>query len=206
MRSHSKLLPVLALSCALSARAQPAGEAPRSYALSEAPAEWAPALKAADEAMQALQSRLLSRLTTELARVGAARAVDVCRVEAQAMTDSVREERGFDLGRTSRRLRSPKNAPRPWVEPFLASAEGKKAREVSAVAVDLGEHIGVLKPIPVKGLCLQCHGRKEVLSPRLRRTLRERYPEDQGTGFAEGDLRGFLWAELAKPDIRTGPP
>ena len=47
-------------------------------------------------------------------------------------------------------------------------------------------------------MCVTCHGAKESFSPALIGALAERYPSDQAVGFAEGDLRGWFWAELTK--------
>ena len=50
-----------------------------------------------------------------------------------------------------------------------------------------------MKAIPTGGLCLQCHG--EVLDPAVAGKIAELYPDDQATGFIDGDLRGVFWVE-----------
>jgi len=45
-----------------------------------------------------------------------------------------------------------------------------------------------MQAIPTQAMCLACHG--ESLSQELQAVLHERYPEDQATGFKEGDIRG----------------
>jgi hypothetical protein len=154
--------------------------------------------KTAELAMTALQIRLFQRLSQELQSSGPAGAVTACRDEAQALTATVAQEQGIEVGRTSHRLRNPKNAPRPWVEPFLTAAAGKKAAEVQPVVVDLGDRLGLLKPIPTAELCTTCHGAADALSPEVIRILKEGYPEDRAVGFAPGDMRGFFWAEVRK--------
>jgi hypothetical protein len=37
-------------------------------------------------------------------------------------------------------------------------------------------------------MCLGCHGKN--IAPEVQAKLDELYPEDQATGFSEGDLRG----------------
>jgi len=63
---------------------------------------------------------------------------------------------------------------------------------------DLGDRVGVVRPITVVGLCTRCHGDPASFSPELRAAISKAYPDDRATGFAEGDLRGFFWAEVPK--------
>jgi hypothetical protein len=39
---------------------------------------------------------------------------------------------------------------------------------------------------------------RERLDPSVLQALAERYPADRAVGYAEGDLRGFFWAEVPK--------
>jgi hypothetical protein len=57
--------------------------------------------------------------------------------------------------------------------------------------------VGVLRPIGTVSLCTTCHGSTSELSADVRERLRALYPQDEAVGFREGDLRGWLWAEVA---------
>jgi hypothetical protein len=48
----------------------------------------------------------------------------------------------------------------------------------------------VVLPIRLKAQCLTCHGPTESIPEPVRVALRELYPQDEATGFAENDLRG----------------
>jgi hypothetical protein len=156
------------------------------------------AVEEGNEAITALQGRLFQRLSEELERGGPRAAISVCRDEAQALTAQVGLQQGVEVGRTSHRLRNPKNAPRAWVAPYVAQWAGKKLEEVQPVVVDLGDRVGLLRPIPTAALCTTCHGAAAHLAPEVRDVLAQAYPEDQGVGFAEGDVRGVFWAEVPK--------
>lgn len=157
------------------------------------------AVRRAEQAMEALQQRLQTRLRTALEEKGPAGAVSVCRMEAKELARAVANEAGFELGRTSHKLRNPANAPRAWVIPYLERAAGQPASSVRQVVVDLGDRIGVLRPIAAAGPCLICHGAPESFDPALRDELAKLYPTDRATGFREGEFRGFFWAEVPKP-------
>ncbi|HET9952459.1 MAG TPA: DUF3365 domain-containing protein [Candidatus Eisenbacteria bacterium] len=172
---------------------------PREYALENAPAALVPAAADADSTIARLQRRLGARLKAEIEAKGAVGALTVCRDSAQVMTAEIAEANGIQAGRTSRRLRNPGNAPRAWVKPYVdAAVDGTPASSVKAVVVDLGEKVGVLRPIPTQALCLKCHGAADSLSHDLTQALRESYPEDRAVDYREGDLRGFFWAEAPK--------
>ena len=126
---------------------------------------------------------------------GPVNAISVCRVEAPELAASASTS-DARVGRTSRKLRNPENAPKPWMEPFLDRYEADPgSREPAVVAID-DETVGYVEPIYVQPLCVTCHG--TALDPELAAKLAELYPQDQATGYRAGDLRGVFWVELAR--------
>lgn len=158
----------------------------------------APEVGRAERAMQALQGALLSRLKEELDKNGPAGAVTVCRDEAQATTARIAKEQGLELGRTSHRLRNELNAPRLWAAVIVAQSAGRKAADMTTRVVDLGDRVGVLKPIGTAEMCTRCHGEPAVVREAIGEVLNSAYPHDKAVGFAVGDLRGWMWAEVPK--------
>lgn len=177
-----------------------ADQRPKEYEVGSLPAALVPAVADADTAMARLQRRLGARLKAELAAGGAVAAISVCRDSAQFLTSQVAAQSRVQVGRTSHRLRSLANIPRDWARPYLeAITLGQKAAAFRSVAVDLGDRVGLLRPIPTQEICLQCHGDPGAFPPELALALRDAYPEDRATGFAVDDLRGVFWAEVPKP-------
>ncbi len=186
------------LACMLAAQlsAAPLGRGEQSsYPPGQAPARLAPGVQAADAAMRDLQQRLSARLQEELKKGGPAQALSVCRDEAQALTAETARAQGIRVGRSSHRLRNPGNAAPLWAEKWVQAGDSKKAAMAEAVVVDLGDRVGVLRPLPTAAVCTQCHGAAERLSAEVKALLEAAYPQDRATGFEEGDLRGFIWAE-----------
>ena len=118
--------------------------------------------------------------------------------EAPRAAKEVAEAHGVEIGRTSFRVRSRANAPRPWAASTVAAAAGKKAADVKPVVLDLGDRLGMLRPIAAMPACTRCHGPAEGIDPAVKAEIARRYPQDQGVGFAPGDLRGFVWTEVRK--------
>lgn len=120
-------------------------------------------------------------------------AVRVCADEAQSIHRRVAEQTGVRVGRASTKLRNPANTPPAWVATYLS--------EHSSVGAPLKTRVGneahVAIPLEAAGMCLSCHG--ESVSDEVRAVLEDRYPDDEATGYHEGDLRGVIWAEKSCP-------
>lgn len=186
---------------------QPAAQSPASYPLASAPPAFADAVKSGEAVISAMQVALLAELTSEMQRGGPAGAIRVCHLSATAVAHDVARRRGVAAGRTSHRLRNPTNAPRPWAAPIVASHAGKPIAGVDGFVVDLGDRVGVLKPIGVQPACTACHGPRDRIAPEIQKELNERYPSDQAVGFKEGDIRGWFWVEVTKSEApRRQPP
>lgn len=192
-----QLVTALSFACALLIAA-PAGSENHAWKIDEAPKEWAEAIARADIGIEALKKGLMGKLKKQIAEGGPVSAIHLCHDEAQEITARVASEQGIVMGRTSHKLRNPANAPRDWVAAYVEAAAGKKANAVDSFAVDLGDRVGVIRPIGTMGLCLNCHGARETLSPEVKAALAEKYPTDQATGFAVGDVRGLFWVEIRK--------
>jgi hypothetical protein len=142
--------------------------------------------------------RLGTTLRQQIQQHGPAAAIDVCRVEAGALAARVAEERGLEIGRTSHRLRNPDNQPPAWAEDLV-----KEKREEITYLLHEDGRFAALAPIRLQIACLACHGKPETIDAKVRQKLAELYPEDEATGFAAGDLRGWFWMEV--PAVRTAP-
>jgi len=142
-------------------------------------------------ARDALFGELFRTLQATMTRGGPEAAIAVCRERAPEIAARVSTEHGLRIGRTSFRLRNPDNRPPPWAEPWIE----RHLEEPLHLAGPRGE-LGVLLPIRTAAPCLACHGPADRLAPGVAAALDRIYPDDRGTGFAEGDLRGWFWVEV----------
>jgi hypothetical protein len=168
----------------------------RSWPVSQAPVELKPAISRADVVIVAMQDAVLRELTHEAAIGGPAPAMNFFHMDVTATIQRLARQEGIAAGRTSDRLRSPTNAPRPWAAPLVKMHAGESARSVEGFAVDLGDKIGVLRPIAERPICAGCHG--PLVAPGVKTALLERYPADKALGFTEGEIRGWFWVEMPK--------
>jgi len=139
---------------------------------------------------------LKKALLAGLGEAGPTGAVSICRDMAPDIAASVTQQTGWRVERTSLRTRNAENVPDDWESKVLAEFTSAQAAgrdpatlEHYEVVTEDGQRVlRYMKAIPTGKLCLQCHGTD--LAPETAAKLAELYPEDQATGFQEGDIRG----------------
>lgn len=138
------------------------------------------------------QQQLGGQLKSAMAEGGPVAAIEVCADVAPEIAANASRESRAVVGRTALRVRNPDNAPDADAEQVLhAFAERVAAGESMPV-----EYLGTapdggtryMQAIVLKPLCATCHGAS--LAPAVAEAIAARYPEDQATGFAVGELRG----------------
>lgn len=142
----------------------------------------------------ALLASLGPKLKGALKSGGPVHALQTCKQLAQPSTTEVSDDyEGLTLSRVSLKPRNPQNAPNAldtqvltaWEKQMsdggIPSDEVKYNNEGSAV---------FYRPIMTQEVCTKCHGDSSTFSKELVARLTELYPEDQATGYKEGQLRG----------------
>ena len=170
----------------------------KSWPVRQAPAELHPAISHADLVIVEMQGAVLHGWSDAIARRGATGGFGFCHLDATTIIQRIGGRDGTVAGRTSDRLRDPANAPRAWAAPSSRPHAGKRAATVEGFVVDLGDRIGVLRPIAEQAMCASCHGAPEQLAPGVDLVRRQRYPADRAVGFRDGEIRGWFWVETAK--------
>jgi hypothetical protein len=179
-------------------RQEPAREeAPVVVEAVEAGAVPAADLERARQTATALSQDLAGLVFSTLEAQGPAAAVRVCSEVAEERTAAHAAD-GVYVRRVSERLRNPRNAPDAQEEAALREmrrldAEGSLPPELLRV-ISRGDEqwLHLVRPIRVQQPCLTCHGPVEAIPGDVRQILAERYPDDQATGYAAGDLRGAV--------------
>jgi len=174
------------------------GPAPQEPAAKGSSTEVPPeALEKARQAADALTGELIETLGHELGTGGPVEAVKVCAEMAPQIAASHSVE-GVTVRRVTLKVRNPQDTPDDYERGMLLDLEAKLAdgalpKEVAeVVSDDTGSRLRYMRPLVIKGTCLNCHGDVESMDPELRTVLEERYPDDQAVGYQEGDLRGAV--------------
>ena len=164
---------------------------PDSYA-----ADYAVEISASRETVKEFMQTLKQELQASMQEGGPINAVSVCNLTAPAIANTYSIRNGWDVGRTSLKLRNPDNAPDAWERSTLESFEERKRAGEDPVKMEHYEvvrqdgikELRYMKAIPTGQLCLACHG--EQVDSNVKTRLEKLYPHDQALGYREGDIRG----------------
>lgn len=148
------------------------------------------------EIAQSATQELSSNLMAKMKEGGVEASIPFCHASALTITEKKAKEYQAEIKRTSHKIRNPKNKPSEEdteiLKKFISLTENDEALEP---IVQKGEdnRIVFYSPILMQKQCLACHGSPGMeLAVRTDSILKSYYPEDQATGFKEGELRG-MW-------------
>ena len=124
---------------------------------------------------------------------GPAEAMGACGILAPELAAELSVD-GVRIGRTSHRLRNPANQAAPWVRPLVEEyRQTAPGAEPKAVWID-DSTVGYVEPLYIGKPCLVCHG--EAVQEKVLEEIHAIYPEDNATGYHEGEFRGVVWVEI----------
>jgi len=153
--------------------------------------------------IQAFMGDLKGELQKGMKEGGPVNAIGVCNTVAPHLAEAHSQMSGWQVARTSLKVRNPDNTPDEWERAVLNEFEARKAAgedpmklvKAEVVETDGRQVFRMMKAIPTAEVCTKCHG-GEIAEP-VAAKLDELYPDDQARGFRVGDLRGAF--TLKKP-------
>ncbi|BFT31817.1 DUF3365 domain-containing protein [Alteromonas sp. D210916BOD_24] len=155
-------------------------------------------VKEARSHAKALGSALKSRLQQAIQTGGLEAGVKECQLAAEPIANQL-SQNGWQVGRTALKVRNSNNAPDKWESEQLAlfsnlltkanadNSMVNKPLESYQYNSDSGE-FRYMMAIEQGQICMACHG--EQITPSVKQTILQYYPDDQATGFKLGELRG----------------
>ena len=165
--------------------------------MQSAHAEDMDALKAeGKEIIKGFFQQLKGTLMSAAKKGGPMHTIEVCNKDAPKIAADAAEKSGWEVGRTSLRIRNPDNAPDEWETKVLNMFEERKAKGEDPKKMAFAEIVEnngkkqfrMMKAIPLATLCTNCHGTE--IKPKIAGTIDKFYPEDKARGFNKGDIRG----------------
>ena len=127
-------------------------------------------------------------------------AVDGCRKVAYSVIDDINGRPGYNIKRVSLKPRNPSNTPDEFEEKVLREFEeknrrgelGKGSEYYVSNNYDGKRTLRYLRPLKIKKVCLNCHGKTKDLAPGINDFLKANYPNDKATGYSLGEVRGAV--------------
>ncbi|UCH46642.1 MAG: DUF3365 domain-containing protein [Betaproteobacteria bacterium] len=148
-----------------------------------------------------LIKQLGGALKQALKESGPEGAISVCRDTAPMLAASLSRQTGWKVSRVSLKTRNPLiGQPDAWEQKVLgefdeAAAAARNTTNLEhAEIVDEpdGRYFRYMKALPVKPLCLTCHGSEKLIPDPVKARLRQEYPNDRATGYYAGQIRGAV--------------
>ncbi len=145
--------------------------------------------------IQSFSSELKNELQKAIKEGGLKNGITVCSVKAPEIAVKYSTDQ-WQIKRTSLKVRNPANVATDYEHDVLMQFQEKKDQGISISNLshyaeeqtENGKIHRMMTAIPTQALCLGCHG--DQLSADVKTELEVRYPNDQATGFKEGDIRG----------------
>lgn len=141
--------------------------------------------------IKAFASELKTALKANIEQGGLKQGIEVCKSLANPIAKKHSTD-GWQLKRTSLKLRNSANVPDAWEQEQLSAFEQQKRQgaDVSKLVATTMENgnFRLIKAIATGEVCLKCHGKN--ISPEVKSLLKQHYPNDLATGFELGDIRG----------------
>lgn len=148
------------------------------------------------------QKAIGGKLKMAIQHGGFSNAIGFCNASINGIVDSLKTKYKAGIKRTSLKLRNPHNAPNDKEKQLLEAYQysfDKNAPIKEGTQVLKNGDILYTKPIFMKGLCLNCHGKPGgTLNPDAYTRIQELYPSDSAVNYMEGDLRGMWSIRLSK--------
>ena len=141
-----------------------------------------------------LQIELESALTFAIAEGGPVAGIEVCSYMAPEIAKKISMEENLTIYRVSLKTRNKDNNPDKWEKRVLNLFEewknkGKDIQHLEAYNIE-SNNLRYMKAIVIQKKCLTCHGKVDAIPVEVKETIDTLYPEDEATGYKEGDVRG----------------
>jgi mono/diheme cytochrome c family protein len=148
----------------------------------------------------ALQTKsvLGKNLMGAIQKGGPTHALEFCNTRAIHLTDSMSQELGYKIKRVSDQPRNPDNRANEAEMAYISRSKEllQKGEKLKGMIDSTRQPIVAYYPIMTNDLCMNCHAPRDEMKAELLAALDNKYPEDEATGYATGELRGIWVVEM----------
>jgi hypothetical protein len=148
-----------------------------------------------------LIKQLGAALKQALSESGPEGAISVCRDTAPMLAASLSRQTGWKVSRVSLKTRNSLiGQPDAWEQQVLRDFDEAAAAARNTTKLEYTEivtepdarYFRYMRALPVKPLCLTCHGTDKTVPASVRARLEQDYPNDRATGYYAGQIRGAV--------------
>lgn len=126
---------------------------------------------------------------------GTLEALAFCNHQAIPLTDSMSTKFNASIKRVSDKNRNPNNKANTEELKYIAQFKKELAekKDIKPVVIEKGNKVQFYYPIETNTMCLQCHGKPEMIKSEVRAKTLKLYPNDLAVGYNESEVRG-IWS------------
>lgn len=168
-----------------------------------------------DRAIDRLAITMITDVANGVANKGAVATMNDCHLKDLPMKSGTVAglPRITAMKLTSLKLRNPGNA--PDAAEMLALQKVKRELDIGTPPSILVQKVvlpngstewRVYKPLANIRQCGVCHARPDEMPEDLRLAIQQKYPNDQATGYSQGEWRGVIRVTVADPPPPPPPP
>jgi hypothetical protein len=153
--------------------------------------------------IKAFMGDLKGELVKGMKKNGPVDTISTCHQVAPNLAEAHSQMSGWQVGRTSLKLRNQNNVADAWELAVLKEFESRKSAgedPMKLIKAEVVEEEGrkvfrMMKAIPTAEACTKCHG--EAIAEPVATKLDELYPSDKARGYKVGELRGAFTLKKA---------
>ncbi|GAB2909511.1 Tll0287-like domain-containing protein [Rheinheimera gaetbuli] len=159
------------------------------------PAELSKLQTDAQQRIKSFSAELKAALKAAISNGGLPNGVQVCKEQAPLIAEKWSTD-GWQIGRTSLKVRNSANSADSWEQNVLQGYAAKLANGSMPAQLKHAEIVGsgstqvfrYMQPIMLDSMCVACHG--SAVAAQVQQKIQQHYPDDLATGFNPGELRG----------------
>lgn len=138
-------------------------------------------------------------LSSKMCEGGLPNAATFCSIHSESLAKEVFKTLplGVSLKRITDKPRNPNNKATAEESLVLNELENKESTDILVKQIS-SNHYQVYKAIKVDGVCLMCHGNKEIRDKESYEIISSKYPEDKAIDYNLGDFRGAFLVDIRK--------
>lgn len=137
---------------------------------------------------------------------GIENAIAFCNLNAMPLVDSLNKRFGAEIRRASLKPRNPNNVPndleKELLEAYAYQWKDSILLQTNVQALEGNKYLFTSPIFVDNALCLACHGTYDNgLLKKSDDFIKSKYPDDQATGYRNGDLRGIWSITISKKKV-----
>ena len=146
------------------------------------------------------QKELGMNLKAAINSKGISEAVSFCNLRAMPIIDSMEGVHNAKIKRITDKPRNQQNLANEKEKEIISSYQQSLNNDIELKPIlnETGNLATFYMPIITNQMCMNCHGKKDMIDPNTKENINNLYPSDMATGYTPEQVRGIWKIEIEK--------